>query len=104
MILLRTPRQMLYYMGLLSLVGLACGALTGVVADSVIRHLGRIGWKAQAERRSGLVPVLISVIVVAAVGVWAWTSLPRVSPAGVTVTVQQGTPELLELDQLPLAP
>ena len=38
MILLHT-RQLLYYMAILILVGLACGALTGIVASSVMKHL-----------------------------------------------------------------
>ena len=38
MIILQTP-QLLYYMAVLMLVGLACGALTGVVANSVMKHL-----------------------------------------------------------------
>ena len=38
MIILQTP-QLLYYMAVLMLVGLACGALTGVVASSVMKHL-----------------------------------------------------------------
>ncbi len=38
MILLHT-NQLLYYMAVLMLVGLACGALTGIVAESVMRHL-----------------------------------------------------------------
>ena len=38
MVILQTP-QLLYYMAVLMLVGLACGALTGVVASSVMKHL-----------------------------------------------------------------
>lgn len=38
MIILQPP-QLLYYMAVLMLVGLACGALTGVVASSVMKHL-----------------------------------------------------------------
>ena len=38
MILLHT-RQLLYYMAILIFVGLACGALTGIVASSVMKHL-----------------------------------------------------------------
>ena len=41
MIILQTP-QLLYYMAVLMLVGLACGALTGVVANSVMKHLKTI--------------------------------------------------------------
>ena len=41
MIILQTP-QLLYYMAVLMLVGLACGALTGIVAASVMKHLKTI--------------------------------------------------------------
>ena len=41
MIILQTP-QLLYYMAVLMLVGLACGALTGIVASSVMKHLKNI--------------------------------------------------------------
>ena len=41
MIILQTP-QLLYYMAVLMLVGLACGALTGIVAGSVMKHLKTI--------------------------------------------------------------
>ena len=38
MLLLHTP-QLLYYMAVLIFVGMACGALTGVCASSVMKHL-----------------------------------------------------------------
>ncbi|MBR3109500.1 MAG: Gx transporter family protein [Clostridia bacterium] len=38
MLLLHTP-QLLYYMAILIFVGMACGALTGVCATSVMKHL-----------------------------------------------------------------
>jgi len=41
MIMLNTPK-LLYYMALLMIVGLICGALTGVCADSVMKHLKKI--------------------------------------------------------------
>ena len=41
MLMLRTPKLM-YYMAILMLVGLACGALTGVCATSVMKHLRKI--------------------------------------------------------------
>lgn len=41
MLLLHTP-QLLYYMAILVFVGMACGALTGVVASSVMKHLKAI--------------------------------------------------------------
>ncbi len=41
MLLLHT-RQLLYYMAVLIFVGMACGALTGVVAVSVMKHMKAI--------------------------------------------------------------
>lgn len=41
MILLHT-QQLLYYMAVLIIVGLICGALTGIVASSVMKHLKAI--------------------------------------------------------------
>ena len=41
MLMLNTPK-LLYYMAILMGVGLACGALTGVCADSVMKHLKKI--------------------------------------------------------------
>lgn len=41
MMMLNTPK-LLYYMAILMVVGLICGALTGVCADSVMKHLKKI--------------------------------------------------------------
>lgn len=40
-VMLRTP-QLMYYMAVLIFVGLACGAVTGVCANSVMTHLKKI--------------------------------------------------------------
>ncbi len=41
MMMLNTPK-LLYYMAVLMIVGLICGAVTGVCADTVMKHLKRI--------------------------------------------------------------
>lgn len=41
MIMLNTPK-LLYYMAVLMIVGLLCGAVTGVCADTVMKHLKKI--------------------------------------------------------------
>ena len=46
MLILRTP-SLLYYMAVLMLAGLACGALTGICARQVMKHLKHAG---QASR------------------------------------------------------
>ena len=50
MLIVRTP-GLLYYMGVLMLVGLACGALTGVIASLVMKHLKHVN-----ARGSGTAP------------------------------------------------
>ena len=42
MVILSQTSQLLYYMAILIIVGLACGALTGIVAASVMKHLKAI--------------------------------------------------------------
>ena len=44
MIILHTPRLM-YYMAVLMLVGLATGVVTGVAANSVLKHLSKLNRK-----------------------------------------------------------
>jgi len=41
MIMLNTPK-LLYYMAILMIVGLICGTVTGVCADTVMKHLKKI--------------------------------------------------------------
>ena len=41
MVMLSTPK-LLYYMAILMVVGLGCGALTGICADSVMKHLRKM--------------------------------------------------------------
>ena len=41
MVMLATPKLM-YYMAILMVVGLGCGALTGICADSVMKHLKKM--------------------------------------------------------------
>lgn len=43
-LILQTPR-LLYYMAVLMLVGLATGAVTGVAANSVLKHMSKMHWK-----------------------------------------------------------
>ena len=44
-------RQLIFYMAVLIFVGLACGALTGVCAYSVMRHLRAIRRPAQRNQQ-----------------------------------------------------
>ncbi len=44
MLMLNTPGLM-YYMAVLMVVGMVCGAVTGVCADRVMAHMKHTGWK-----------------------------------------------------------
>ena len=86
MIVLHTPRQMLYYLGVLMLVGLACGLLTGVAAKAVMAHLKHLHWRSartKAGQTSALL-IALSVAAVLAAGYLAYRSLN--TPVAVKVT------------------
>ena len=98
MLVLHSPRAILGYMGLLMLVGLVCGALTGIAATAVMRHLraGRFHQRL-ASRRGSLPAVLLAVAVIAAVGLFAFLRLPKTG----TVVVTSDAPAMLPADRLP---
>ena len=85
MVILHMTQQMLYYLGILILVGMVTGALTGVAAAQAMKHLrkGALPGKLGEPRRSPAVAV-IAVLLVLAVGLCAWIWLPRTS--GVVIT------------------
>ena len=58
-------REALFYAGILTLVGLACGCVTGLIAQSVMRHLkaGRIRLP-EVKKSSGLPLQIISVLLI----------------------------------------
>ena len=88
MLILHTPRQMLGYMGILMLVGLLCGALTGVAASGVMRHLKAVSWRAPQKRGSGFLPVLLAVILIAAGFYFAWHGISQVSQSQIQISTQ----------------
>ena len=88
MLILHTPRQMLGYLGILMLVGLACGALTGIAASAVMRHLRAVGWHAPKSASSGLVPVALAVLLIAVGLFTAWRNVSSVSGATVTISTE----------------
>ena len=99
MLVLRSPRQMLYYMGILMAVGIACGALTGIAATAVMRHLKSAHWQLPSGRRRGGALVLAALLVIGA-GVWAVLSQPRTG--AVIVETSTDAPQLMTFDQLNL--
>ena len=58
-------REMLYYLGILMLVGLACGAVTGAIADSVIKRIkaGRIRMPA-VDKKGGRTVQILSILLI----------------------------------------
>ncbi len=99
MVILHMGRQMLYYLGILLLVGLGTGALTGVAAAQAMRHLRSAGWGSARENKGKTwLLVLLAVLVVAAAGFYAWTQLPHVT--GVVVTTSAPV-TMTPADQLP---
>ena len=51
--LLVTRTNMLFYMGILMLVGMLTGAFTGLIADRVIAHMKILGTGKNGKRKSG---------------------------------------------------
>ena len=100
MLILHTP-MLAHYMGILILVGLACGALTGVAATAVMRHLKTAGF-ARETAGAGRLPLWIAVLLVIAVAAFAWWRLPRTGGVEVTFTpITDDQPALTPADQLP---
>ena len=84
MLVLGAPRQMLYYLGILILVGLACGLATGVAASSVMKHLRAARWRVSPEaenKKTGAVLVAIALVLVAAGLFFAWRAMRAAAPA-----------------------
>lgn len=66
MIILHTDK-LAYYMAILTLVGAACGVLTGVAATAVMKHLRAAGWKQSGSsggKRSWIAIALAALLIV----------------------------------------
>ncbi|MBQ6527007.1 MAG: Gx transporter family protein [Clostridia bacterium] len=100
MIILHTPRQMLGYLGILMLVGLACGALTGVAASAVMRHLRAVSWHAPRASTKGILPVILAVVLILGGLFLAWRQVRGVQTADVIITTESNVP-MLDADQPP---
>ncbi|MBQ6564222.1 MAG: Gx transporter family protein [Clostridia bacterium] len=92
MLILHTPRQMLGYLGVLMLVGLACGALTGVAASAVMRHLRAVSWRAPKAASRGILPVILAVLLIAGGFYLAWREMNHVKTAEVIITTESNVP------------
>ena len=75
------PMQIFYYLALLAGAGAACGLLTGVCAVAVMRHLEKGGFRIpQAENKQiGWGLIVVAVCLTAALGIWAFSALPKPS-------------------------
>ena len=99
MVILHMGRQMLYYLGVLLLVGLGTGALTGIAAAQAMRHLRSAGWGNSGEKKGkAWAAVALAVLVVAAVGFYAWSRMPHVTDVVLTTSAPV---TMIPADQLP---
>lgn len=84
MLILHT--NLLYYLAVLVLVGGVCGALTGVCAAAVMKHLRALGWKTSGGRgKQSVVVLVIAVALIAVLGVMSVRTLSAPTKPGVTV-------------------
>ncbi len=106
-LILHTPQQMLAYLGLLMLVGLACGLLTGTAASAVMRHLRRVSWHAPKTDSRGFIPILLALILMAGGVFYAWRQTVFVrNNADISITIDtpdggEQTVQLLDGSQPP---
>lgn len=105
LLILRVPPQsMLLYLLVLTGVGAVCGLLTGVCARSVMTHLRHMPWQRVNANQNRLLPWIIAVLCVLAVGFacWQWSGV-RIAPPEKQPAVEwsSGVPEVQGLPQLP---
>ena len=104
MLVLGAPQQMLYYMGILILVGLACGLATGVAANSVMKHLKAARWRVtpgEEDRKTSVILVVLALIVVASGLFFAWRAMRRTVPVEVLPVEEDSGVQLLTDGDLP---
>ena len=105
MLVLGAPQQMLYYLGILILVGLACGLATGVAANSVMKHLKAARWRVtpgEEDKKTSVILVVLALAVVAAGLFFAWRAMRRTKPVEVLpAETEDSGVKLLTDDDLP---
>lgn len=91
MLIIRT--NLLWYLGVLMLTGCVFGALTGLCATTVMRHLRSIGWKQSERKRGSALLVLLAVILCGVLCFMSWNTLREQKQASqnVTITVSSTT-------------
>ncbi|MBR5345382.1 MAG: Gx transporter family protein [Clostridia bacterium] len=87
MMILKTP-GLLYYMIPLSGAGIACGALTGVAATLVLKHVKQALRLKPQQANDKRFLLILTVIILLAAAIIAWQSLPDVSAATTEVMIE----------------
>ena len=103
MLVLGTPRQMLYYLGILMLVGLVCGLATGVAANSAMRHLKVARWRVDPgaeDKKTGAILMAVALALVVAGLFFAWRAMVRATPVAAPPP-EPGDVQLLSPEDLP---
>ncbi len=86
-LILKTP-ALLYDLIPLTAAGLVCGALTGVAATLVLRHLkGAFRLRPRSEK-DRIFLLVLTVVILIAVAIIAWQTIPKVSAATTRVEIK----------------
>lgn len=85
--ILITRTNLLFYLAVLVLVGGLCGALTGVCATAVMKHLKAAGWRADTGngKKHGTVVIVLAIVLIAVLTVMSAQTLMKPAAPGVTV-------------------
>lgn len=89
MLILHT--NLLFYLAVLVAVGGLCGALTGVCAAAVMKHLRTLGWKSTGGRsKQGWLMIAIAVALIAALGVMSVRTLAVPKNNNIVIEISGG--------------
>ena len=93
-LVLHTPRAILGYLSLLMLVGLACGALTGVAARQVMHHLKHLQrtLRRPRGRRTGTLTVILALVFVLVTAFAAVRSMQVIDQVHIEVLPEMSQP------------
>ena len=106
MLVLGSPQQMLYYLGILMLVGLVCGLATGVAAKSVMNHLKAARWRVtpvEEDRKTGVILMAAALAVVIAGLFFAYRAMRKAAPVAIVPTETEEGIQLMTDDDLPFS-
>ena len=106
MLVMHATDKLLYYLGILMLVGLVCGLATGIAANSVMKHLKAAHWQgATGRKRRKADPILLitAILAVAAGLFFAWRAMQRSVPVEVVPAEEDADVQLIPDDQFPFS-